>query len=113
MINAKMEQSEHISLTAGPIPLTASAPPPSTFTPLTLAVPLSDALRPGPPGSQSDVLFDALDLDTASAGTLIACTHARTQTHKHTMCASFITVVYSCMRIRGYACARRHMYTHI
>jgi len=68
MINAKMERSEHISLTAGPILFTASAPPPSTFTPLTLTLPLSDALRPGPPGSQSNDLFDALDLDTAPAG---------------------------------------------
>jgi len=71
MINAKMQQSEHISLSAGPIPLTASAPPPSAFTPLALALPLPDALRPGPPGSQSDDLFDALDLDTAPAGTPI------------------------------------------
>ena len=71
MINAKMEQSEQISLTAGSILLSASAPPPSTFTPLTFALPLSDALRPGPPGSQPDDLFDALDLDIAPAGTSI------------------------------------------
>jgi len=71
MINAKMEQSEQIALPAGSILLTTSTPPPSTFTPLTLALPLSDALRPGPPGSQSDDLFDALDLDTAPAGTPI------------------------------------------
>ena len=71
MINAKMEQSEQISLTAGSTLLSASAPPPSTFTPLTFALPLSDALRPGPPGSQPDDLFDALDLDIAPAGTPI------------------------------------------
>ena len=70
MITAKIEQSEYISLPAGPILLTASAPPPPTFTPPTLAL-LSDALRLGPPGSQSDDLFDALDLDIAPASTPI------------------------------------------
>jgi len=78
-INVKMEKSAKIHLAAGSSLLTACASTPSTFTPLTLALPLSDARRPGvgpgPPGPQpidaSDHLFDALDFDIAPAGTPI------------------------------------------
>jgi len=74
-INVKKEKSEKIHLAAGSSLLTACASPPSTFTPLTLALPLSDALRSGPLGPQpmdaSDDLLDALDLDIAPAGTQI------------------------------------------
>ena len=70
MIPAEIEQSEHIPLPGGPTLLTVSAPPPPTFTPPTLAL-LPDALRLGPPDSQSDDLLDALDLDIAPAGTQI------------------------------------------
>ena len=73
--NVKMEKSEKIQLTAGSSLLTGCASPPSTFTPLTLALPLFDALRPGAPGRQpmdaSDDLLDAFDLDIAPAGTPI------------------------------------------
>jgi len=48
----KMEKSEKIHVAAVSSLLTACASPPSTFTPLMLALPLSDALRPGPPGPQ-------------------------------------------------------------
>jgi len=74
-IDVKMEKSEKIHVAAGLSLLTACASPPSRFTPLPLALPLSDALRPGPPGPQpmdaSDDLLDALDLDIAPAGTPI------------------------------------------
>jgi len=70
IITAKIEQSEYISLPPGPTLVTASAPPPPTFTPPTLAL-RPDALRLGPPSAQSDDLFDALDLDIAPAGTPI------------------------------------------
>ena len=71
-LDVKMENPDKIHLAAGSSLLTACASPPSTFTPLTLALPLSDALRPGPPGPQpmdaSDDLLDALILDIAPAG---------------------------------------------
>jgi len=74
-IDVKMEKSKKTHLAAGSSLLTACASPPSTSTPLTLALPLSDALRPGPHGPQpmdaSDDLLDALDLDIAPAGTPI------------------------------------------
>jgi len=71
-LNVKMEKSEKIHLVLDSSLLTACASPPSTSTPLTLALPMPDALRPGPPDPQpmdaSDDLFDALDLDIAPAG---------------------------------------------
>jgi len=74
-IDVKMEKSEKIHVSAGSSLLTACASPPSTSTPLTLALPLYDALRPGRPGPQpmdaSDDLLDALDLDIAPASTPI------------------------------------------
>jgi len=74
-IDVKIKKSDKIHVAAGSSFLTACTSPPSTFTLLMLALPLSDALRPGPPGPQpmdaSDDLLDALDLDIAPAGTPI------------------------------------------